>query len=114
MDNRMALLLDMQIILTKYTDKGGNWRPGLCDIWTYNALINMHESDDEDGFQTYIWRNTPDEIMEYILQEGRIFDLEYGVEDLYEALREYMLDRKFIVNIDEVDDEELQTNLEGK
>ena len=75
----------------------------------------MYENDYDDvEFMGYMWRKKPDEVMEHILDSRRIFDLEYGPEQLYEELRDYMNENDFIVHIDDVDDEELQANLEGK
>ena len=114
MSDRLAMLQQLQIDMNKYT-KTDEWRPGLMDLWTFDSLISMYESDYADvQFQTYIWRKKPDEVMQYILDTNRIFDLEYGWDSFDEELREYLIKNDFIVDIDDVSDEELQANLEGK
>ena len=114
--NRLDILQDLQIKVTEYSRiQTDEWRPGLCDLWVYDTLISMYESDYDDvEFMGYMWRKKPDEVMQYILDSRRIFDLEYGPEQLHEELRDYMNENNFIVHIDDVDDEELQANLEGK
>lgn len=112
--NRMQLLEDALQHVTKYTMQDP-WRPGLVDLVVYDILIGMHESDYEDvEMMSYIWRNTPDQVMEYILNTNRGFDLEYGLEQLDEELRDYMLENNFIAYVDDVSDEEYQTNLEKR
>ena len=112
--NRLDQLQDMQIKVTEYS-KQEQWRPGLCDLWVFDTLVSMYESDYEDvEFMSHIWRKKPDEIMQHILDTHRIFDLEYGPDQLSDELRDYMTDNDFIVHVDDVSDEELQANLEGK
>ena len=40
------------------------------------------------------------------MNSGYIFDLEYGMEDLYEALREYLTDKDFIKHVDDIEEKE--------
>lgn len=102
--SRMQLLEDAYQNVHAYTKHAEGWRPGLVDLVVYNALMNMYESDAEDG--EYIWYDTPDHIMEKIMNSGYIFDLEYGMEDLYEALREYLTDKDFIKHVDDIEEKE--------
>lgn len=114
MSERMQLLEDAMQLVSKYT-KTDMWRPGIIDLYVYDILIGMHESDYEDiEMMTYIWNKTPDEVMQHIIDGPRIFDLEFGWEQLDEEIREYLLDNNFIVNVDDVSDEEYQANLEGR
>ena len=112
----MEMLEDLQVKVTQYSLLiSDEWRPGLLDLWVYDTLVSMYESDYDDvEFMSYIWRKKPDEIMQHILDTRRIFDLEYGIETFQDELRDYMTDNDFIVHIDDVSDEELQANLEGK
>ena len=113
----MQILEDMLVQLNKYTTMQP-WRPSLVDLWVYNILINMHESDydNESTIPDFLWRKTPDEVMEHIISSSRIFDLEYGWEALDEEIRDYLIMNDFIVDPldEEVSDEEYQNNLEGK
>ena len=117
MSDRMQMLEDAMQLITKYT-KTSNWRPGLMDLWVYDMLISMHESDYDNGSTVpdFLWRKTPDEVMEHIISSSRIFDLEYGWEALDEEIRDYLIMNDFIVDPldEEVSDEEYQNNLEGK
>jgi hypothetical protein len=104
---RIQLLEDALQNIQAYTKHSDGWRPGLVDLSVYNALINMHEEDAEDEANVeYIWFDTPDHIMEKIMLSGHIFDLEYGLEDLYEALREYRKQQDFIKHVDDIEEEE--------
>lgn len=110
---QMRLLEEAVAYVSKYT-KNYN-RPGLMDLWVYDMLISMHESDYSSvEFMTYIWRKTPDEVMQHIIESGRIFDLEFGWDQLDEEIRDYMLENDFISHVDDVSDEEYQTNLEER
>jgi hypothetical protein len=103
----MQLLEDALQNIQAYTKHPDGWRPGLVDVVVYNALINMHEDDayDVDNVE-YIWNDTPDHIMEKIMTSGYIFDLEYGMEDLYEAVREHLQEKDFIKHVDDIEEEE--------
>ena len=85
---RMQLLEDAIQSVKAYTKHPNGWRPGLVDIWIYDILIDMHESDYESvEWQEFIWRKTPDEVMQHILDTYYLFDdLEYGPEQLHEAI----------------------------
>ena len=114
----MQLLEDAMQLVSKYT-KTDTWRPGIVDLYVYDILMNMYESDYENGssIPDFIWRKKPDEVMQDIIDKGRIFDLEYGWEQLDEDIREYLIQNDFIADPtdeDAVSDEEYQANLEGK
>ena len=103
--SRMQLLEDALQLVTKYTTSG-DWRPGLVDLWVYDKLISLHESDYENGSTVpdFLWRKTPDEIMEIIINGPRIFDMEYGWDQFDEEVREYLIMNDFIH--DPMDDED--------
>mgnify|MGYP006267921767 CR=1 FL=1 len=115
MSYRMQVLEEAMLLVNKYTTLD-EWRPGLVDLLVYEILMNMYESDydNESTVPDFIWRKKPDEVMEHIIDKGRIFDLEFGIESLDEDIRNYLIMNDFIVNPEEVSDEEYQTNLEGK
>lgn len=112
---RMQLLENALQDLDAYT-KMSPWRPGLVDLAVYNQLINMHEDDEYDADNvTFVWTKTPDECMQYIIDSGYIFeDLEFGFEQLYEALRDYLIEENLIVDVSELNDEELNKLTGGK
>lgn len=100
--SRMQLLEDAWSNIHTYT-KTDSWRPGLVDLCVFNAIISMHESDEEDEQKEWIWSSSPDFIMERIIENDYFFDsLDYGgLEDLYEEVRMYLHEQKFIVHIDD-------------
>ena len=50
---------------------------------------------------------SPDEVMEHIIQEGPIFDLEYGWDAFDEEIRDYLIMNNFI-------DDPIDTTIEEK
>lgn len=103
---RIALLEEAYALVSQYT-KTDSWRPGLVDLAVYNALVGMHEDDAEEDEPTFLWLKTPDECMQYILDKNYIFDdLEYGFEQLYEAIREYLINNDLIVDADSIEEDE--------
>ena len=114
--SRMDLLKQASGLVTQYT-REGNWRPGLIDLLVYDIMTGMHESDYDNGTDTpdYIWRKSPDEIMDHIITNtGLIFDVEYGLEDLDEQIRNYLIMNDYIadpLDIESVTDQELEDNL---
>ena len=115
---RMGLLTEMFQALSKYTNQQDTWRPGLVDLAIYNELNDMYHNDmDNPEHADYFWKQEPDYIMNYILETNRFFDsaLEFGSEQLYEELTDYLTKNDFIVDPTEIDDEEEdQQLLEGE
>lgn len=114
---RIGLLKEMFQTLNSYTHQQSSWRPGLVDLTIYNELNDMYESDmDNPEFAELLWKKTPDEVMQNILDTNHIFDsaFEFGSEQLFEELRDYLIEEGFIVSVDDVDDEEYQQLLEGE
>ena len=115
--SRMQLLEDAYQSITKYTNYrniDNEWRPGIVDLTTYDILLGMYESDYDDAEPQYLWKKKPDEVMEHIINSRHGFDLLYGLEQMDEEIRDYLINNDFIVDPDEVTDEEYQTNLEEK
>lgn len=111
MSERMQILEEAQTLITKYTHIKP-WRPGLIDLYAYTTIINMHDNDYTDDNVEYIWRKTPDEVMAFLVEDTKIFDLEYGWDQFDEDIREYLLENEFIVSCDDVTEEEYKENLE--
>lgn len=114
MSERMKLIEEGYAVITKYSQMKP-WRPGLIDLYVYDIMVGMYESDYEDvDSMTWIWTKKPDEIMEHLIEDTRIFDLEFGWEALDEDVRDYLSLNGFIIDIDNVTEEELKQNLERK
>ena len=101
--------------LNKYTHKQANWRPGLVDLAIYNELNDMFNTDMENPNPDYIWKHDVDHIMAHILETNHFFDsaFEFGSEQLYEELNDYLVINDFIVDPTDIDDEEYEQLLEG-
>ena len=113
---RMQLLNEMIESLKEYTHEQKTWRPGLVDLAVYNEMIDMHESDmDNPEFAEYLWKSTPDVVMEYVIETNHGFEsaLEFGSEQLYEELRDYLIEEDFMISIDDADDEDDEQLTEG-
>lgn len=114
MSDRMQMLEEIMPLLSKYS-KMQPWRPGLIDLYVYDIMLGMYESDYEDvDNMSWVWTKKPDEVMQHIIDSPRIFDLEYGWESLDEDIRDYLSQEGFLVDVDDISEEELQANLERK
>ena len=113
---KMALLETAYAHLCKYTQTPEDeFRPGLVDLYVYDILVSAYEKDYEDvQFMDYLWRVTPDEAMLHIIENNKLFSLEFGEEYLYEELMEYLRDKELIIHVDDATEEEYQSNLEGR
>lgn len=99
--DRVSLLVDIDVLMKKYTDQTP-YRPAISDFSTYNALVEMCETDEGE----FIWNATPDEVMQHILDTNTFFSVEYGWEDLYDSLRDYVIDNDFVTSVDDIEEEE--------
>ena len=113
---KMALLETAYAHLCKYTSTPEDeFRPGLVDLYVYDILVSAYEKDYEDvNFMDYLWRVTPDEAMLHIIENNKIFSLEFGDEYIYEELMDYLGDKELIIHVDDATEEEYQSNLEGR
>ena len=94
--SRLQQLKDLHEQASLYTQSGGDhWRPAYLDLYTYTILQELYVTDLDDG--SYVWgENNPDSVMESIINSGRYFDIEYGFEDLYDSIRDYLIIEDFI------------------
>jgi len=112
--DRIGHLVDINVSMSKYTNANthGNWRPGIQDYCTFHTLLSMYDSDMGDEQPECIWKSTPDEIMYYIIENNLSFVIDYGWEDLYDSLRYFVIENDFVVNYDEVTEEEYNQLIE--
>jgi hypothetical protein len=92
-------------LVTSYTSKTS--RPGLSDLITFDILMDMHESDNSDP---YYWTTTPDVVMQHIIDSSEVFTVDYGWEDMTDAIRDYLTDNDFVKDIDDEEEEEENDN----
>jgi len=112
---RMELLEDMDILLEKYMQTSDTWRPALVDLVAFNFINGMCQNDYDGTDPDFLWRKSPDEIMQHILDTNHYFNsgIEFGADQLHEEIREYLINNDFIVDPSDVDDEEYQQLTEG-
>lgn len=101
MKNRIELLEEAYALVSQYTTTD-YWRPSITDLMVYDIMIDWHQNDED----SYIWYKKPDEVMQHIIDQRYIFDLQYGLEQLDEEIRDYLLNNNFIKSLDDVDEEE--------
>ena len=109
---RLDILVDINISMSSYTNAGFNYRPSIQDYVTYHCILNMYESDMGEVDPYLLWRKKPDEIMLSIIESNKLFVIDYGWEDLDESIREYVIEEGFVVNSDEVSEEEYKQLME--
>jgi ATP-dependent protease Clp ATPase subunit len=109
---RLDILVDINVSMSRYTNAGFNYRPSIQDYVTYHCLLNLYENDMGDLDPQYLWRKTPDEIMLAIIESNMLFVIDYGWEDLDESIRDWVTEKGFVVNSDEVSEEEYKQLME--
>ena len=98
--DRIKSLEDAYQSVTAYTSQNP-WRPGLIDLIVFDYMISMHEMDGETD--EYLWTETPDHVMQSVLDSNYMFTLEYGLEDLWEQVRLYTGMRGFVKSLDDAE-----------
>jgi hypothetical protein len=96
--------------MTEYSRTSG--RPGLQDLITFDQLCEMYESDMSELEPYNVWVKTPDEIMQEILTDNQVFTIDFGWEDLWDSLRDYCTNKAFIVQSDDLEEDEYKQLLE--
>lgn len=111
---RINILVDMNVSMDKYSNLNGNYRPAIADYATYHTLLTLYEMDYDSMEPEYLWRKKPDEVMIEIINSNEVFTIDYGWDDLYESVREWIVDKNFIVHCDDLDEEEYQQLMEAE
>ncbi len=87
-------------------------RLGLQDLIVFDLLMGMYESEMGDLDPSSLWTASPDEVMQSIIDSNKTFTVDYGWEDLIDSLRDYMTQNKFIVDSDDLTEEEYKQLVE--
>jgi hypothetical protein len=91
-------------------DKIGELRvfPPLVWVWTWDVAITILKDIREGGEPEYNVTMDEEEMWElfYTQADSNGFTLEYGTEDLYEAVRDWMIDEGIIELYDGDEDED--------
>ena len=111
MTTRMQILEDAYQNMQSYTQMQP-WRPAIVDLCVYDMIIDMHALEDIENPE-YMWKDTPDHIMQNIIESEYVFEMDYGLEDLQEQINNYLIENSFIISVDELSDEEYNQLTEG-
>jgi hypothetical protein len=97
---------DINVIVDKITTLGVF--PPLVWVWTWDVALSIHKDIQEGGDPDYCVAMDEDEMWElfYTQADKNGFTLEYGTEDLYEAVRDWMIDESIIEEYNEEDQDE--------
>ena len=91
-------------------DKIGELRvfPPLVWVWTWDVAITILKDIREGGEPEYNVTMDEEQMWElfYTQADKNGFTLEYGTEDLYEAVRDWMIDEDIIESYDGDEDED--------
>ena len=102
MSYRLDLLKNAHAAINSYT-KTDDWRPGLVDLLVYDYLEDMYQADSDDG--TTIWQMSLDEAMQHIIDSNTRFTLEWGTEDMWDGIRDYLSQHGITKEIDDIEEE---------
>lgn len=103
MSYRLDLLKNAHTAIGSYTKTDG-WRPGIVDLLVYDYLEDMSEADKRE--LDWVWQMSLDEAMQHIIDSNTIFTLDYGTEDLWDGVREYLSDNGITKSVDDVEEDE--------
>jgi hypothetical protein len=97
---------DINLIVDKIGELGVF--PPLVWVWTWDVAITILKDIREGGDPDYCVSMDEEEMWElfYTQADKNGFTLEYGTEDLYEAVRDWMVDEGIIEEYVEEDEDE--------
>ena len=97
---------DISVIIDKIGEL--NAFPPLVWVWTWDTAITILKDIREGGDPEYCVTMDEEEMWElfYTQADTNGFTLEYGTEDLYEAVRDWMTDQGIIEEYIEEDEDE--------
>ena len=79
--------------------------PPLCWVWTWDVTKSILE--DFEGDPEYVVNFNEEQVFQKFYQDAdkNGFTLEYGTEDLYEAIRDWMIDTDIITEVSDVEED---------
>ncbi len=96
--------------ITLIVDKIGELQvfPPLVWVWTWDVAVTILKDIREGGDPEYCVTMEEEEMWELFFTQAdkNGFTLEYGTEDLYEAVRDWMIDQSIIEMIEEEDEDD--------
>jgi len=102
--------------ITKIIDQIGNLRvfPPLVWVWTWDVVADMYKNHEPGVDDEYVTAMPLEQAWELFWTQAdqNGFTLEYGTEDLYEHVRDWMIDESIIISLDEVEDDVIESEEE--
>ena len=113
-EERVNLIVDIDVLMTKYSNINGNYRPSISDYATYALLMEFYSSDMDQADPDTIWKYKPDEVFAKIINDNKQFEIDFGWEDMVDSIRDYLTENNLVVYADDLSEEEYQQLLEAK
>ena len=96
--------------LTKIVDQVSNLGvfPPLVWVWTWDIVVDLVKNHEPGVDDEYVVEMPLEDIFQMFWSQSdkNGFTLEYGAEDCYESIRDWMIDEDILVYIEEPEDEE--------
>lgn len=105
MDNRTAEMLELNKLITKYTET--HVRPSLSDMYAFDIILNLINEDPETS--DHVMKSDIDSIWTQIVQSDTVFSLEYGAEQMSEEIMEYLQETGSLIfkdDLEEIEEED--------
>ena len=105
---RVDEMIKLNDTITKYTET--HVRPSLSDMYVFDtilSLINDTNADPENS--DYLFKSDISTIWGHILMHDLVFSLEYGPEQLYEEILDYLVEHGHALlkeDLEEIEDED--------
>lgn len=82
--------------------------PPLVWVWTWDVALSMYTDIQEGGDPEWCIAKSIEEVWELFWTQAdkNGFSLEYGTEDLYEAIRDWFIDQEIMEEYDEEEPED--------
>jgi len=97
---------DINVIIDKITKLGVF--PPLVWVWAWDVAMSIYTDIQEGGDPDLCVSKDEDEMWELFFTQAdkNGFTLEYGAEDLYESIRDWMIDEEVVEYYNEEEDED--------
>jgi hypothetical protein len=88
--------------------------PPLVWVWTWDVVVDMYKNHEPGVDDEYVTAMPLEQAWELFWTQAdkNGFTLEYGTEDCYEHIRDWMIDESIIVSLDEEEDDVLESDEE--
>jgi len=88
--------------------------PPLVWVWTWDVVVDMYKNHEPGVDDEYVTAMPLEQAWELFWTQAdqNGFTLEYGTEDCYEHIRDWMIDESIIVSLDEEEDDVVESKSE--